>query len=151
MLEDIRNFLALSEKLLTGGMPTADQLRAASQAGVQLVINLAPFDPARDLPGEGSLVESLGMTYINIPVDWEAPTSEDLIAFEKAMDEHQGQKVLVHCHANFRATGFAALYRVRRLGWKLEAAYKDVLPIWNPEDYPAWNEFIRKNIPAGLQ
>ncbi len=150
MLEDIRNFLALSENLLTGGMPTADQLRAASQAGVQLVINLAPFDPAQDLPGERPLVESMGMTYISIPVDWEAPTTEDLIAFEQAMDEHRDHKVLVHCRANFRATGFVALYRVRRLGWKPEAAYKDILPIWNPENYPVWNEFIQNNLPASL-
>ena len=146
MVEDIYNFLALSDKLLTSGMPTADQLIDASKSGVQMVINLAPFDPARDLAGEAALVKSLGMAYINIPVEWEHPTRQNLEEFMDAMDEHKRDKLLVHCRANYRVSSFISLYRILRLGWKQEAAFKDLRRIWNPEEFPVWKQLIEDNI-----
>ena len=56
MFQDIYHFLQLSNRLFTGGMPTADQLEAASKAGVQVVINLAIPDSERALRDEQSLV-----------------------------------------------------------------------------------------------
>lgn len=142
MLKDIKNFLALSDHLLSSGMPTAQQVIEIAEAGVQIVINLAPYDTERDLAEEGSLVKSAGMEYLNIPVEWDAPTLHDLEAFMKAMDTNKDRKVLVHCRANYRATGFVALYRILRLGWKPDQAFKDLRRIWDPEDYPVWKEFI---------
>lgn len=37
MLEDIRNFLRLSDHLLSSGMPTAEQLAEVAEAGVEVV------------------------------------------------------------------------------------------------------------------
>lgn len=147
MIQDIRNFLPLNENLLTGGMPTAEQMKLAAEAGVRVVLNLAPFDPEQDLAGEDKLAESLGMKYINIPVDWEAPTKQNLEEFIKAMDENQNGKMFVHCRANYRAAAFIALYRVNRLGWKTEDALKDLRRIWNPKEYPVWEKFITENLP----
>ena len=145
MIEDIRNFLALTENLLSSGMPTAEQMKGIAENGVKVVINLAPFDPERDLKDEGLLVKSLGMKYINIPVEWESPTRQNLEAFMKAMDENKNDKMLVHCRLNYRATGFITLYRVQRLGWKMEEAFKDLRRIWNPDEYPIWKKFIEDN------
>ena len=64
----------------------------------------------------------------------------------KAMDENKNDKMLVHCHANFRATGFITLYRIQRLGWKLEEASKILRRIWNPDEYPIWKKFIEDNL-----
>ncbi len=147
MIEDIRNFLKLAENLLCSGMPTADQMKAIAKVGVKVVINLAPFDPEQDLANEGALVESLGMKYINIPVDWESPTQGNLEAFMNAMDEDRNKKMFVHCRANYRATGFITLYRVNRLGWKREEAFRDLRGIWNPDEYPIWKKFIEENMP----
>ena len=145
MLKDINNFLALSDTLLTSGMPTADQLIDASKSGVQVVINLAPFDPASDLAGEEALVKSLGMSYINILVEWEHPTRQNLEEFMDAMDAHQHDKLLVHCRANYRVSGFISLYRIIRQGWTLENALKDLCRIWYPDDYPIWKKFLEDN------
>jgi protein tyrosine phosphatase (PTP) superfamily phosphohydrolase (DUF442 family) len=114
MFEDIRNFLLLAQNLYTGGMPKADQLIDAAQQGVQVVINLAVEDVANGQSEEGELVESLGMKYINVPVVWHALTRKNLDDFMNAMDAHKDQKMLVHCEANYRATGFVALYRILR-------------------------------------
>ncbi len=148
-VEEIYNFRPLTESLLTGGMPTAGQLADVAEAGVQVVINLAIPDSDRALEGEQSLVESLGMKYVGIPVQWDAPTRRDLDEFMDAMDAHAGQKLFVHCQANYRATGFVMLYRVLRLGWRPENAFKDLLAIWDPEDYPVWKQFIDDNLPSG--
>ena len=147
MFEDIRNFLPLSENLFTGGMPKANQLTDAAQHGVQVVINLAVHD-APDVPSEEEkLVESLGMEYINVPVVWHEPTRENLDDFMNAMDVHKDKKILVHCEANYRATGFVALYRILRLGWDQEEAFQDLRKVWDPEKFPIWQKFLDENLP----
>ena len=146
MFEEIRNFLPLSERLFTGGMPKAEQLRDAAVQGVQVVINLALHDIPTALPDEEKLVSSLGMTYINIPVIWNNPTRENLNEFLDAMEAHSEEKVLVHCEANYRATAFPALYRILRLGWKREDALDVMHHIWNEEKYPVWKKFIEESI-----
>ena len=47
-------------------------LRAVAEAGFKVVINLAPHEDPRSLPDETSLVQSLGLTYSNIPVPFAA-------------------------------------------------------------------------------
>jgi protein tyrosine phosphatase (PTP) superfamily phosphohydrolase (DUF442 family) len=148
MLEEIYNFLPLSDSLLTSGMPTAEQLADASRSGVQVVINLAMPDSERALPDEASIVEGLGMQYVGIPVLWEGPTQRNLEDFMDAMDAHTDSRLLVHCQANYRATGFVTLYRVLRLGWDPEEAFKDLRRIWNPDEYPVWKKFIEENLPG---
>ena len=147
MLQDIYHFLELDDKLLTGGMPTAEQLGEAARAGVQTVINLAIPDSERALSNEASIVRSLGMEYIGIPVPWDHPTRRDLDEFMEAMDRHGHERLFVHCQANYRVTGFITLYRVLRLGWDRDEAFKDLRRIWNPDDYPVWKKFIEENLP----
>ena len=68
-----------------------------------------------------------------------------------AMDAHKDQKMLVHCEANYRATGFVALYRILRLGWDQEEAFQDLRRIWNPEKFPVWQKFIDENLPKNSE
>jgi protein tyrosine phosphatase (PTP) superfamily phosphohydrolase (DUF442 family) len=147
MIEDARNFLRLSESLISSGMPTAGQLAEAAGTGTQVVVNLALPSSEGALVDEGALVESLGMKYISIPVEWERPTRENLLDFFHAMDAHRGQSVYVHCQANYRAAAFIALYRVNSLGWKKENALADLRQVWNPVEYPVWEQFIEENLP----
>jgi protein tyrosine phosphatase (PTP) superfamily phosphohydrolase (DUF442 family) len=149
MLTDIYNFLPLSEKLLSSGMPTGAQLASIAEAGVQIVINLALPTSERALPDEAALVVSLGMKYIPVPVDWDHPTRENLEEFMNNMDAHPERKVFVHCQANYRATGFITLYRILRLGWTPSEAFPDMLRIWNPEEFPVWQKFMEENIREG--
>ena len=146
MLEEIYNFLALSENLFTGGMPTSGQLTDAALRGVQVVINLAPHEVPNALPGETELVTSLGMQYINIPVIWNTPTKDGLDRFMDAMNENKDKRILVHCQANFRATAFVALYRILRQGWNADDAMAGMHKIWDAEDYPIWKMFIEENL-----
>ncbi len=146
MFEDIYNFLALSETLFTGGMPKAEQLTDGAQKGLEVVINLAPHEVPNALPNETELVGSLGMQYVNIPVNWNTPTKDGLDRFIEAMDKNKDRKILVHCQANFRATAFVSMYRILRQGWKAEDAMEVMHKIWDEEDYPMWKLFIEETL-----
>ena len=146
MIHDIYNFLPLTDMLISSGMPTAGQMVEVSKSDVKLVINLAMPNSERALQNEPDLVKSLGMGYIGIPVEWENPTRQNLDDFMDAMDANKDKKILVHCQANYRATGFIALYRILRLGWNPDNAFKDLNRIWDLNEYPVWEKFIEDSL-----
>jgi protein tyrosine phosphatase (PTP) superfamily phosphohydrolase (DUF442 family) len=148
MMEDIYNFLKLSDALFCSGMPTPEQIPSIAEGGVQVVINLATSKSEGWMSNENELVEAQNMAYYSIPVDWDNPTMNILNAFMGVMEKHRHQKILVHCQANYRATGFIMLYRVIHLGWSEANASKDLLKIWDPAEYPVWNTFIKKSLRA---
>ena len=146
-MKDIYNYWFYDERLSSSGMPTTEQMKSVADAGVKVVINLALRTSQGALENEGAVVESLGMKYIHIPVEWSDPTRQNLEDFFNAMDTHKHENVLVHCQANYRASSFIMLYRVLRLGWKKEEAIPVMEKMWNPEDFPVWQKFIEANLP----
>lgn len=141
-MNDIYNFLLYNDKLSSSGMPTSDQMTSVAEAGVEVVINLAPHDVPNAIPDEPELVKSLGMDYINIPVNWGTPTRDGLNVFMDAMDANKDRKIHVHCEANFRASAFIAMYRILRLGWREAEAFDVMHTIWDEDAYPVWKMFI---------
>jgi protein tyrosine phosphatase (PTP) superfamily phosphohydrolase (DUF442 family) len=143
-MENIYNYLKLSDNLFSSGMPTPEQILSIAKSGVQVVVNLATSTSEGWILNERELVEAQGIIYYGMPVDWDNPTMKELNEFMDIMDKHKHQKILVHCQANYRATSFIALYRINRLGWAQENAFKDLRKIWNPAEYPIWQKFIEK-------
>ena len=141
-MKDIYNYLYYHDKLSSSGMPTAEQMKSVAEAGVQLVINLAPHDVPNAIPNETKLVEDLGMVYVNIPVNWNTPNEDGLNIFMDMMDANKETKIHVHCEANFRASAFITMYRILRLGWKPEEAFAVMNTIWDEDEYPVWKMFI---------
>ena len=142
-IAEARNFRALDDALLTAGQPNEEQLEDAARQGVKVVINLALHDdPRYSLRDEAGSVRELGMDYVHIPVQFDAPTEADLHAFFAAMDAHAGQKTLVHCAANYRVTAFVGLYRVIREGWSPEKAFEPMRSVWEPDE--VWKAFIAR-------
>jgi uncharacterized protein (TIGR01244 family) len=140
-LTDIYNYIEIDETLATSGQPSIDELAAVARAGFEVVINLALHDdPRYSLPDEPGTVASLGMTYVHIPVKFDAPRAGDLLAFFAAMEAHAHRKVLVHCAANKRVTSFLGLYRVIRQNWDLERAFAPMREVWEPNEH--WSPFI---------
>jgi protein tyrosine phosphatase (PTP) superfamily phosphohydrolase (DUF442 family) len=148
MLENIYNYLQMSETLHSSGMPTHEQISALAEDGIKVVINLATPQSEGWMPDEKEQVEAQNIAYFGIPVDWNKPTTENLDKFMDTMERHKHQTILVHCQANHRATAFIALYRINLLGWSTENAFKSLLKIWNPAEYPVWEKFIEKVIRA---
>ena len=141
LLSEARNFRQVDESLLTAGQPNEAQLADAARQGVQVVVNLALHnDPRYSLADEAGCVRGLGMDYVHIPVQFKAPTEENLRAFIAAMELHKGKKILVHCAANYRVTAFVGLYRVLCEGWTTDKAFEPMRSVWEPD--AVWKQFI---------
>jgi uncharacterized protein (TIGR01244 family) len=106
--ELVRNPRVPRDGVLSGGQPSPEQLEAASKAGFETVINIrVPGEPGTDT--EQELVESLGMTYVSLPVRGTAGmTEENARALAKALDEAE-HPVLLHCGSGNRIGGLFAL------------------------------------------
>jgi protein tyrosine phosphatase (PTP) superfamily phosphohydrolase (DUF442 family) len=141
-IESIYHYCKVDDQLITGGQPTEEQLQAVSQQGFQTVINLAPISPRYSLDDEPGLVQSLGMQYHHIPVDWDNPTAGDFSTFEAVMQALPAGKTFIHCAANFRVTAFYSLYAQKHLGWSKAQADDFRASIWQGSDYPVWEAFI---------
>jgi uncharacterized protein (TIGR01244 family) len=141
-ITDIVNFRRIDASLDTAGQPSEEELAAAARDGIEVVINLALHDdPRYSLRDEPATVKALGMRYIHLPVKFDAPTEQDLLAFFDAMDANAGKRILVHCAANKRVTAFLGLYRVIRQQWDRERAFEAMKTVWEPNEN--WAPFIR--------
>jgi len=146
VLSDIYNFRSLGDKLGTAGQPTETQLRDVREAGFEAVINLALPTSDNAIPNEGSIVTALGMSYVHIPINFQAPTSEDFRAFCRVMDAFDDRPVFVHCAANMRVSAFIYLYRVLVKRVPASEAQRDLHAIWHPDD--VWTAFIQQQMDA---
>lgn len=143
-VSQIVNFLQISERWGTGGQPTPGQIKHLGPAGYRVVVNLAMPESPEALTGEDALVTSQGLTYIHLPVPWEAPTVAHLKQFFGLMDLYHEDKVFVHCIRNMRVAVFMFLYRVCHLNGAMEEARSDMLRIWHP--HGAWQRLIQTMI-----
>src|SRR5215471_21414376 len=143
-LSGIRNFRAIGDKLGTAGQPSEAQFQLVREAGFDAVINLALPTSTNALPNEGSIVTALGMSYVHIPVDFKAPTSQDFQAFARVMDAFGDRPVFVHCAVNMRVFAFVFLYRVLHKNVSRTEAERDLQAIWKPDE--VWARFIEKQL-----
>jgi len=143
MLNHIRNFLRIDDRLATSGMPQPDDFAALRQAGFEVVINLALPTSDNALPNDGELVSAQGMTYVHIPVKFDAPQPADFEQFTRMMDACASRRVFVHCAANKRVSAFIFLHRVRH-GADRGTAERDLTKPWQPDG--VWREFLNQRL-----
>ncbi len=141
-IEDSYNFRRMSDRVTTSGLVNLEQLGTLRHEGYGAVINLLPDSNEHAVGDEARIVRDQGLDYVYIPVEFDAPTHDDFVAFSDAMRARADQKVHVHCAANYRVSAFYGLYAQSR-GWCTEAeADALVQDVWNPADSPRWSEFI---------
>ena len=146
MLDDIFNYVQLTDRVGTSGQPTEEQFEDIAAAGYKAVINLAMPDSDKALPNEGNLVSAQGMDYIHIPIPWEAPTTEHLRRFFGTMHNYAGQRVWVHCAMNLRVSAFMYLYLTSVEKISEAEATSPIIPRWEPQMDDTWRAFI--NMPG---
>ncbi len=143
-LNEIQNFLQISERLGTAGQPFRHQFPLLRQAGYQVVINLAQPDSWDAVPEEPEICRALGMEHFHIPVAWQAPTRQDFDQFCDLMDRLEERKVFVHCARNMRVSAFVYLYRLLRRGEPPDLCQPDLAKIWQPNE--VWQKFINDEL-----
>ncbi|OUD12192.1 protein tyrosine phosphatase family protein [Thioflexithrix psekupsensis] len=139
-LAEIDHLLVLSDRITTAGQPNEMQLIDVAEAGFQVVMNLALNTSTHAIVEEAELVESLGMTYVQIPVLFDQPELSDFQIFLAMMSEYEKERIFLHCAANKRVSVFMYLYRLIQEKMSHESAMKDLQQIWQPN--AIWQHYI---------
>jgi protein tyrosine/serine phosphatase len=120
----IKNFGQMDDRFFRGGQPKEKDYKDLAQLGIRTIIDL------RDDPEayEKRMAESLGMTYINIPmIEKKYPTPEATELFLKTVSDPATGKFFVHCAGGRHRTGvMGAVYRFKFYNWNFEQAYEEM-------------------------
>jgi uncharacterized protein (TIGR01244 family) len=109
-LINLPNGLVPFENTLTGGQPTFDQLKKASETGFKAVINLRADGELPAPEQELTWVEGLGMKYFHIPVAGaEGLTLENTRLFAEVLSKTENYPLIVHCKSGNRVGALFAL------------------------------------------
>jgi len=98
------------DSTLTGGQPTFEQLKMASETGFKAVINLRTDGELPDPEQESTWVKGFGMKYFHIPVAGaEGLTLENTQLFAEALSKTENYPLIVHCKGGDRVGAMFAL------------------------------------------
>ena len=140
MIEHLPAFLRVSPRLLTAGQPAPADFAAIADAGVEVMINLAPPGAHHYLADEAQLAMENGMIYAHLPIIFSRPLVSDFVSFAGVMNAHRERMVLVHCAANVRVSALVYLYQTLIQGEDESVARARMLQIRVPD--AIWSRFI---------
>lgn len=93
--------------VITGGKPSADNLREAKAAGFHTVISLLPETETQD---EAAQARELGFAFVSIPVAGPSDLTEaNARHLAEAMDAPGARPLILHCASGNRAGALLAL------------------------------------------
>jgi len=144
MIDAIYNYREISSCLATSGQPDSNQLLQISKAGYEVVINLGLLDAEYSVPNEKELIESNGMQYIHIPVNFETPEINKYFEFATCLKTLINKKVFIHCAANKRVSVFLALFSIIEERIPYNKAIEELKLMWEPND--TWIEYMKEVI-----
>jgi len=142
---DPNNFVQWRSGLWSSAQPSAQWLGRVKDK-YDLIINLAPPQNHGSIAEEGGIVGAQGVTYVNIPVDFSAPTPEDFRMFTEVLRAANGKKVFVHCQMNLRGSSFLFLYRVLHEQAPVSETLATLTGVWVPDK--VWKGFIEQTLAA---
>jgi protein tyrosine/serine phosphatase len=121
----IKNFGQMDANYFRGGQPKENEYKDLAAIGINTIVDLRN-DP-KDY--EKPTAESLGMKYINIPMDDAEYPSESAIArFLEVINDPANGKMFVHCKGGKHRAGVTgAVYRFTKYGWNYDQAYAEML------------------------
>ena len=88
MIESIYNFRQFSPNLATAGQPNENELHQIGKAGYEVVINLGLDKSEYSVRNEKKIIESYGIQYMHIPVNFETPEVEKYRAFARFLKKY---------------------------------------------------------------
>ena len=122
----VPNFHQVNEKVFRGGQPTDEGLGSLAKLGIKTIVDLRR--PNEHSTGdEERIVKSLGMRYVNVPMNGiVAPTEEQVVRVLALLNDTEGGPVFVHCRRGADRTGTVlACYRMGHDRWDNKKAFKE--------------------------
>ena len=140
-LSQIKNFQFIHERLFSSGQPTAEELKQIKEYGIGTVINLAESDAEHALPHEDKICLDVGLNYIQLPISWETPSSDQcLLLLDLVNHLLESQLVWVHCSNNNHVSSLMYLYRQYFMDVDIATAQDFLHDIWKPNQ--TWTGLI---------
>ena len=140
-LSQIKNFQFVHERLFSSGQPTAEELKQIKEYGIGTVINLAESDAEHALPHEDKICLDVGLNYIQLPILWETPSSDQcLLLLDLVNHLLESQMVWVHCSNNSHVSSLMYLYRQYFMDVDIATAQDLLHDIWKPNE--TWTGLI---------
>lgn len=138
----IKNFGQMDDRFFRGAQPKEEEFKELAQLGIRTVIDLRDDPESYEKPA----VESLGMTYVHIPmIAKKYPTPEALDQFLKTVNDPNTGKFYVHCAGGRHRTGvMGAVYRFKFYNWDFEQVYKEMkqYDFYTRWGHGAFKEFV---------
>jgi len=145
-ISGVANACQILPNVVTGGQPTAEQLRALKEAGGGIVLDLR--DPMEPRPvAEAALVRELGMEYINIPVragSLDDTSLEHILAVLRSAGD---RTVFFHCGSGSRVGGALIPYFILDQGMEEQDAVDQAMRVGlRSAEYMEWGlDYARRN------
>jgi protein tyrosine phosphatase (PTP) superfamily phosphohydrolase (DUF442 family) len=142
----VANACQILPNIVSGGQPTAEQLKALKAAGGDIVLDLR--DPMEPRPvNEPELVRELGMEYVNVPVNAGAlndTTLERVLAVLRGAGE---RTVFFHCGSGGRVGGALIPYFILDQGMEEQDAVDQAMRVGlRNAEYLEWGlDYARRN------
>lgn len=144
----ILNWRRITPRITTSGQPSETQLADIQALEVTHILNLGPHHNKGALDDEPGTVASLGMNYVYIPVEFEAPTNQNFADFLAAIEGNSDTKIHVHCIYNARVSAFFYRYAKTRADFSQTRAFEIMDSIWKPGN--DWADFIADPAAKGM-
>src|SRR6266403_492889 len=135
----------ISDVLFRGAQPSAQGLAELKKLGVTTIVDLR--GNRGPVTREREQAESLGMHFIDIPVNgWSPPSNAQVAEFLELFQQNPTQKVFVHCYYGRDRTGvMVAAYRMTQQNWTPDQAVTEMYSFgFHSFLYPAMKSYVRR-------
>jgi uncharacterized protein (TIGR01244 family) len=122
----ITNFTKVDAVVACGGATETSALKALKEDGFKTIINLRqPTEKGANIEQNVAEAKALGLNYLNIPVNGQAPDPKALDRFLETVADKANQPAYIHCASASRVGAFWLVKRVLQDGWAVEKATEE--------------------------
>ena len=122
----IVNYTKVDAVVACGGATDTAALEGLKKDGFKAVINLRmPTEQGANLDENAARAKALGLNYISIPLNGQAPDPKVVDAFLAAVANKANQPVFIHCGSASRVGAVWLVKRVLQDGWPVEKATEE--------------------------
>jgi protein tyrosine/serine phosphatase len=144
-LAGVPNFGKVSDMLFRGAQPSLQGLTELKKLGVTTIVDLR--GNRGPVARERGAVESLGMRFVDLPVNGGSPPTNSQVAeFLRLLQDDPNERVFVHCYFGADRSGvMVAAYRIAQQNWTADQAMAEMHSFgFHYYLYPAMKSYVRK-------
>ena len=122
----VTNFARLETTVACAGAIKVEAIPEIKKLGYASIINLRqPSEQGANVPENTTYAKEIGLNYINIPFNAQAPDSKAVDTFLGLIANKANQPVYVHCGSASRVGSMWMIKRVLQDGWALDKATEE--------------------------